>query len=175
MLMETQNGLTWPFATSCGGSGCTTQINNPFGSTIIPTTALLVGLTNGGQDVVLMTNTTFGANAAGTAWNTLFPNTSESDLSAAITLATSGQDWPIITPGLNIVGTFGGGDGASAYFNIGSPFSVLEFSTGTQIGTGTSSVTSALVPSATPEPSSFILLGTGLMGFAGAIRRKFAK
>ena len=30
-------------------------------------------------------------------------------------------------------------------------------------------------PSATPEPSSFALFGTGLLGAAGLIRRKFAR
>jgi hypothetical protein len=42
---------------------------------------------------------------------------------------------------------------------------------------GTPSVfeVSAVTPSATPEPSSIALLGTGLLGFAGAVRRRMKR
>jgi len=90
MLLETQNGLTWSFSTGCGGGGgCTTEIDNPFGSTNAPTTALLFGLTNNGQDVVLMTSNAFAAGAVGEDWSTLFPDVAESDLLADIQLGTS--------------------------------------------------------------------------------------
>jgi hypothetical protein len=93
--------------------------------------------------------------------------------------------YPSLTPPIDASGLeFSAGGGlffiafADAITNPAVPdFGVLQFSPTTNVHIDTSGDTfrAALVaPTSTPEPSSMVLLGTGILGLAGAVRRKFS-
>jgi hypothetical protein len=176
MMFEEHNSggsATWAFQAA---GGATSVLNNPFPHNPVPVRSFLMGITQDlpgdpeGQKHVVLFMDDFAASLTNhIAWGTIFRNTLESDLIAALELATSGQDWPIIQPGLNFIDAFNQGDARnilgpggftySAYFQTGGTFSVMAFSDGTQIGQGFSAIT------AVPEPASLAALGLGAIAF----------
>lgn len=64
------------------------------------------------------------------------------------------------------------GPTGAVLFTLGAN-NVINFTMGTtNFGNG---VTATITPAATPEPSSLFLLGTGVLGLAGAARRRFTR
>jgi len=170
-------GVWWAAEVPAGETQWT--ITDPFlkSSANAPLSALLLGLVQdlpgdaaGQQHVVLMMDSAAAAAATNVAWGTLFRNTSEAQLIAAIELATSGQDGPLIDPAFDILSAFVDGDATSgilvppgqalsAWFTLGtvvpgsttfSGFTVMAFSDGQVLGSGQALVTGLAL--AVPEP-----------------------
>ncbi len=192
-------GGAW-WSSEVPGNTASHTITDPFTkrSDNAPLNALMLGLvqdlpgdgTPGQKHIVMMMSDTAASAATGIAWGTLFRNTLEDELIAALELMTSGQDWPVIQPGIDIVDAFVDGDAASgilgafsqpvsAWFDLGLPaagttvysnFKVMAFSDGQLLGHGIASVSASAV-TAVPEPGSWTLACTGLL-LAGALSRR---
>jgi hypothetical protein len=198
LLMEQtadSGSSTWAF--SADGNG-TTTITNPFPTDSPTTSALLFGIVTdlttdgsaGQQHLVLFMDNTAAQLSNHIAFGTLFGTSAsqnpvtEEDVISDLLLATSGQDWPIITPGLDALGDFANdnavngildpnGNAVSAWitqpstanddgsFPEGS-FSVVAWTDGAIIGTGVVDTATIItdVPDA-PEPASLTLLAAG--------------
>jgi hypothetical protein len=66
------------------------------------------------------------------------------------------------------------GTGNGGPFNSGSPFPTALGNFDITDVSGSSTFSATLATAATPEPSTFALLGTGILGLAGVIRRKLS-
>lgn len=176
VIYENDGGtsLTWPFTAN---AATTTLITNPFSKASATGSALLFGLISEipgddtqseGGHLVLMMNTTKGAEAIGTSFETLFPNSNQTDLMNAVyVVGVLGDTDPGFNDAISLLSSFAQGDGLDYQFALGDDFSVIAFSDGVSLGGGTSFVSGSVVP----EPSSLALSGIGL-GIFGLIARR---
>lgn len=149
--------------------------------------SLLIGIVQdlpndapGQKHVVLFMDTQAAALSNHIAWGTLFRNTLEENVIDDIELATSGQDFPIIDPAFDRLSEFTHGDGThgilgpggvehSIFFGPNADFSIVAFSDGQILGSGTSTVNTTF--RAVPEPASMAAMGMGLLALARRRRK----
>jgi hypothetical protein len=190
----TGTGSWWPSTVGSAGG----LVTDPFtkSSSNRPTQALLLGLTQdlpgdapGQQHVVMMVDSAAAAAAQNIAWGTTFLSTLEEDVIADLVL-TMRTDRATLVDGsaeaiawdaaLTDLYTFVTGDAAGMFFNMpgvvpgsttSSDFSVMAWSDGSIVGSGTAFLSTDLAASV-PEPSSLALVLLPLMFAASARQRR---
>jgi hypothetical protein len=191
MLLE-DGSMSWAFGANSEGPSTT---NNPFSFSSPPLKTLILGLVSNlpGDTVadtphmLLFMDPDDAASAVDKTWDAFFPNTPESALIAALSLATSGQNPDVVNPGLDFISYFAATDCAACWFTTGGDFSALTFTTpaspdgpapdpGTIVGSGTSTISQEGSPDGTvPEPATCAMMLGGIALAAGLKRRQASR
>ena len=134
----------------------------------------LPGDPEGQKHIVIFGNTDWVAAADGIAWGTLFPTVLESQLIAALEDAATGEGQQ---SSYDLIDSFWFDVAlpSGLYFGPNSDFSVIAFSTGQVIGSGSVTSTSTSIPGAVPEPATWAMLITGFGLVGVAARRRHAR
>jgi hypothetical protein len=176
MLQRTAGGggITNSFTVPAGES---TKVDPIVSTFLIGVATNLPGDADGQKHLVVFANQDWSASAVSIAFGTLFPTTLEAQLIQALeniggaTVDPVEIDWSYDT-----IGAFDGGDAeqgpnGSVAFAPGSDFSLVAFSDGTIIGSGTSSITAAPT-AAVPEPAGWALMIGGFALVGGTLRAR---
>jgi len=99
--------------------------------------------------------------SAGGGYNNSFEAEFGSDVLSSVTEAPAGTGWTLET----YIGVLATGSSTTLTFTDENDAGYWDLD----------SVSVAATPAATPEPSSFLLLGSGILALAGAARRRFAR
>lgn len=127
------------------------------------TGTFLVGLTTDLQHLVMFTNTSFAASAAGRDFSAVFSTPDEGTL---ISLLSQYYSSPDLSPLINFLAS----NAPSLEIGVGGTFQAVEFSNG-QIVSDTGTVTVAAVP----EPATWAMLVLGFAGVGYLSYRRTAK
>jgi hypothetical protein len=150
------NGNTYFITGSCGGGGCL-QFS---GTTADPTLTVVGAITN--QHGVTISS----ENLLTISFSSALTSLSGSPLSVGLTSNVSLISW-----GANLLGDLGIGSATSAAYS-GTLAGGTTVSGANNYSVNSPTLTESLTPTATPEPASWLLMGSGLLGIALFARRK---
>ena len=167
-------GWTWPYSLGPGSSSIVEEWPTfapfpPVAATFaIGLVSNLPGDPAGGTTTHLAVFGNFTAGEVGESFSTLFPHANEStliyDLTNIFVIPPASNQTSVFES--DVMPLFNDANNLGLFISPGGNLDVVAFTDGQLIGTGTFEVVSA------PEPSSFLLLGSGILGLLGAVKLK---